>query len=447
MNIKLFFILIAFLGIASIWLGKRASTGQKTNEDYFLMGRKLGLFSLFMTLLATQVGGGALIGASEEAFNRGWGVLFYPLGMVFGLLALGCGYGAKMRQLNLTTVPEIFEKIYRAPRLRQIAALLSIVSLYFILIGQAVAARKFFFSLGKQGDLLYIGFWLVLVVYTVMGGLKAVVSTDILQALFIIIAFLLAITTYFASQSSLPEILPEFPAQPSEPAPWLAWLLLPLFFMLIEQDMGQRCFAAKKPRTVTIAAILAAVSLFLISLIPIYFGRKASLLGVEIPEGASVLITSVQALTNPIVSTFVICAILMAVISTADSLLCSISSNVACDFPVLNQSVFASQAITGAVGITTLILSFLFNDIVQMLMFSYELAVSILFVPVTMAIWKNNPQTRSAAIAMVCGGVSFAACKLWPPPFPKELFTLLCAFGGFFLSERYSYPRQVNQKS
>lgn len=115
MNIKLFFSLLLILGIASIWLGRRASSGQKTNEDYFLMGRKLGLFSLVMTLLATQIGGGALMGASEEAYSQGWGVLFYPLGMVLGLCVLGFGYGAKLRRLNLTTVPEIFEKIYRSP--------------------------------------------------------------------------------------------------------------------------------------------------------------------------------------------------------------------------------------------------------------------------------------------------------------------------------------------
>nr|MCH9690309.1 sodium:solute symporter family protein [Gammaproteobacteria bacterium] len=186
MNIRLFFGLLVGVATLSLWLGKRASSGQKNNEDYFLMGRKLGLFALFMTLLATQVGGGALIGAAEEAYAKGWTVLFYPLGMVLGLLVLGCGYGAKMRRLNLTTVPEIFDKIYRAPNLRQIASLLSIASLYFILVAQAIAARKFFFSLGFAGPYLFVGFWIVLTLYTVLGGLKAVVSTDILQALFIL---------------------------------------------------------------------------------------------------------------------------------------------------------------------------------------------------------------------------------------------------------------------
>lgn len=432
MNVRLFFGLILFLSTMSIWLGRRATTGQKTNEDYFLMGRKLGLFALIMTLLATQIGGGALMGAAEEAFTQGWGVLFYPLGMVLGLLVLGFGYGAKMRRLNLTTIPEIFEKIYRSSTLRQLAALLSIASLYFILIGQALAARKFFFSLGFSSDLLFIGFWFVLVLYTVMGGLKAVISTDIMQTGFILFTFCLAVIVSFSGCNPIEPV--HFTSHST--SPWFSWLILPLLYMLIEQDMGQRCFAAKNPRTVTFAAITAGIALLIVSLVPIYFGRSASAMGIEIPTGASVLITSIRALTNPTIATFVICAILMAVVSTADSLLCSISSNIACDFPRLKQSIFTSQAITFAVGMSTLALSFLFDNVVTMLMFSYELAVSVLFVPVTMAIWTKSPHKRSAATAMILGLVSFALCKMWIPPFPKELFTLACSFGGFALSER-----------
>lgn len=432
MNTTLFFGLLIFLGATSIWLGRRASKGQKSNDDYFLMGRKLGLFALIMTLLATQIGGGALMGASEEAYAQGWGVLFYPLGMVLGLLVLGLGYGAKLRKLNLTTVPEIFEKIYRSRSLRQAAALLSIASLYLILIGQAIAARKFFISIGFDGNLLFIGFWLVLVLYTVMGGLKAVVTTDIMQTFFILIAFGIAV---FASFTAGPISEPSVPFTSSTRTPWFTWLALPLLYMLIEQDMGQRCFAAKKPRTVTIAAITAACALLIVSLVPIYFGRKAGALGIAIPEGSSVLITAIRALTNPTVATFVICAILMAIVSTADSLLCSISSNIACDFTLTRKSVFISQATTFLVGMSTLALSFLFDNVVMMLMFSYELAVSLLLVPVTMAVWTKKPNKRSAAVAMILGLASFALCKVWTPPLPKELLTLACAFGGFAISE------------
>lgn len=434
MNVGLFLGLIFFLGAASLWLGRSAGRQTKTNDEYFLMGRQLGLFSLVMTLLATQIGGGSLLGASEEAFARGWGVLFYPMGMVLGFLVLGFGYGAKMRTLNLTTIPEIFETIYRSKALRQIASVLSIVSLYIILIGQGIAARKFFVSLGYHGDLLFLLFWSVLITYTVMGGLRAVVKTDILQTLFILGAFAIAIVAALkGASSSASSFAPQAPS--TTPTPWLTWLLMPLFFMLIEQDMGQRCFAAKNPRIVSIAAITAALFLLLVSFVPIYFGAKAASLGISVEPGGSVLIAAVKAMTSPAVATIVICAILMAIISTADSLLCSVSSNIVCDFPALGRSLRTSQTCTLIVGVSTLGLAFLFDNVLAMLMFSYQIAVSVLFVSVTMAIWKKGPLKRSAGLSMLMGGGAFALFKLFPPPLPGELIALALSFISFWASE------------
>ncbi len=432
MNFTLFFILLGALAGISIWLGKKAS-GPSDQEGYFLMGRQLGLLPLTMTLLATQVGGGTLLGAAEEAYTHGWGVIFYPLGMVIGLLILGLGYGAKLRRLNLTTVAEIFEQIYCSRKLRKVASLISIASLYLILIGQAIAAKKFFFAVGIHGNLLFILFWLVLVLYTVMGGLKAVVTTDVLQASFILGAFGLALFATFSQPAE--SLAPLQTLSSTSPAPWFTWLALPLFFMLIEQDMGQRCFAAKKPRTVTFAALVSGLLLLAVSFAPIFFGRLAAIRGIEIAPGASVLISSIQGLTGPITTTIITCAILVAIVSTADSLLCSISSNIACDFSSKKRSIFLSQGITAFVGLSSLALSLCFSDIVAMLMFSYELAVSLLFVPVTMAVWLKKPSLRSASLAMILGGLGFLICRVWTPPFPKELFTLSGAFAGFFLSE------------
>lgn len=436
MNILFFITLLSSLILASIWLGKRAAAKTKTHEDYFLMGRGIRVIPLAMTLLATQVGGGALMGAAEEAYVRGWSVLFYPLGMVIGLLALGLGYGAKMRALNLTTVPEIFEKIYGSIRLRKIASLLSIASLFFILVGQAIAARKFFFAIGLNGNVLFILFWSVLIIYTVMGGLRAVVNTDILQAGFILAAFGIACFCTWTQTTSFTAV--QTPAVLSqESAPWLTWLLMPFFFMLIEQDMGQRCFAAKNPQTVTVAALLSSLLLLAVSFAPIYFGTLAAKLGIPVEEGSSVLVTSVKAFTNPLIAAVLICAILMAIVSTADSLLCSISSNIACDFTFFKRSLLASRAITCFAGLATLILAFFFNNVVSMLMFSYELSVQVLFVPVTMAVLSKNPHKHAAIASLLAGFACFVLFRIGSPPFPKEILSPLISFAAFACTQRF----------
>ncbi|NGX35447.1 MAG: Sodium/glucose cotransporter, partial [Candidatus Anoxychlamydiales bacterium] len=187
MNIPFFLVMIALLGSIYIWIGKRSSKDVETNDDYFLMGRKLNFFQLSLTLLATQVGGGSLLGAAQEAYQKGWIVLFYPLGACLGLFALGMGFGGKLRKLNISTIAEIFEKIYKSRHQRFLASGLSIVALFFILVAQGIAAQKFFIGMNLQSPIIFILFWAILIAYTVMGGLKAVVNTDILQALFILI--------------------------------------------------------------------------------------------------------------------------------------------------------------------------------------------------------------------------------------------------------------------
>ena len=426
MNPILFLSLLAALGGGSLIIG-RMTQKVESKGDFFLMGRNLGLFSLIMTLLATQIGGGALLGAAEEAYKHGWVVIFYPLGMVFGMIILGLGFGAKFRSLALSTVAEIFEKRYDSKRLRKLAGFLSITSLFLILVAQAIAARKFFSAIGFGQDYLFITLWIILIAYTVMGGLKAVVRTDILQACFILVAFACA---FFASSAEPMQMN----AQPIsiEGAPWQTWLFMPLFFMLIEQDMGQRCFAAKSARTITIAASFAALILLIISLTPTYFGALAAKSGMSMRDGSSVLVSAVQQFTNPTVSTLLVCAILMAIISTADSLICSISSNIAYDFPGKNDSVRRCRILTFIVGAAALAVAFAFTNVVAMLMFSYELSVALLFVPVIMGMILKKPSKKSAAFSMLLGGLTFLLYRDKTIPF---LYPMLYGLVGFVLME------------
>ncbi|MCH9609188.1 MAG: hypothetical protein S4CHLAM45_04100 [Chlamydiales bacterium] len=426
MNVFFLLFLLGSIAVASLWIGKK-SQGVKSQDGFFLMDRKLSFFSLIMTLLATQIGGGMLMGAAEEAYQRGWIVLFYPLGMVLGMLTLGLGFGAKMRRLNLTTVAELFEKKYRSINLRRIASLLSIISLMFILVAQAVAARKFFLSIGFTHNFLFIFFWIILVAYTVMGGFKAVVMTDVLQCCFILFAF---IVTFFAIKLGAPPLSSSSSLVEGGHSPWVSWLLMPFFFTLIEQEMGQRCFASKSPWVFSLSACIGSFVLFIASLFPIYLGILASKIGLIIPEGASVLITSVEQLTNSTISTLLICAILVAVISTADSLLCSISSNLAYDFTADTISVRFCRLLTFVVGASALLFSFLFSNVLAVLIFSQVLIVSVLFVPVIMALFLTNLSKKAAIASMSLGGVTLLFSYNHPLPF---LLPLLFSMGGFFL--------------
>lgn len=187
--------------------------------------------------------------------------------------------------------------------------------------------------------------------------------------------------------------------------PWEKWLILPFCFMLIEQDMGQRCFASENDNALKYSGILSGFIMFACSLIAIYFGIK--LIGVNVDIQSSILLESVKLNTNPLISTFFMAALLMAVISTADSLLCSISSNVFCDFFLADTDIRIAKIITFIIGILSFIAATYFNNVVNLLMLSYEISVYTLFVPTIFAILGYKSNKLVSGLTMVVGAVAY----------------------------------------
>lgn len=441
MNSFYFIGVAAVLGCLYFWIGMRASKSVQNNDDYFLMGRKLTFFPLCLTFLATQLGGGSLLGTAEEAYSKGWIVFIYPLGASLGFLLLGMGFGSRLRKLNITTVAEIFEQAYGSRKLRLIASGLSIVSFFLILVGQGIAARKFFLAAG-MGEAIFVFFWIAFAAYTIMGGLKAVVDTDIIQAVMIILGLLVA--WIFIDWSLLPEGASQLLSNPlstTSEVPWSSWLLMPLLFMLIEQDMGQRCFAAKNAKVVGPSAITASLLLLLSSSIAISFGVFARSLELEVSNGGSILVESVKVLTNPSISLCFMGVVLMAIASSADSILCSISSNLSCDFLSREgidskKQIRRSRWLTLVTAFLALIGGYLFDNVVSVLMLAYELSVCALFVPVVMAMFMKTPSRKGAFFSIALGVIGCFVFRSVPWVLPKEVLALLCSFLGYCLGSR-----------
>lgn len=206
MNQTLFLLIALTLAAISFYIGLREKN-IKDNKEYLLGNRNIPLIPLSFSLLATQLGGGVILGSAEAAYNNGWVAFFYPLGLCLGLLIMGLGYGKKVRAMEINTLAEIFEKYYKSKNLRKFASGVSIVSLGVILMAMGIATRKFFATIGVENEFIYPLFWLVLVAYTTMGGLKSVVQTDLIQALFIVAAFFLIMFVGSAEVTDIPNII------------------------------------------------------------------------------------------------------------------------------------------------------------------------------------------------------------------------------------------------
>lgn len=441
MNLSLFIFILFILQIICLIAGGRASKKKQTQTDYFLASREVKFFPLMMTFIATQIGGGLVLGSAEEAYQYGWSVLLYPLGACLGFIVLACGLGKRLAQFQVSTVAQLFEEVYGSVRLKQAVSLLSILSLFMILIAQVIASKKFMLSLGIDSEAIFMLFWGSIILYTVLGGLRAVVSIDMIQATFFIIVFLFGFF-YLVGTSDVSFIQSVQSGWNQEvfnlgSSKLTGWLFMPLLFMVIEQDMAQRCFAAQSPRIVTKAAGYAALVTFIICLIPVFFGILGRQAGVEVQEGSSIFMTVAQNLTTPTLAAFLGCAVLAAVISTAISLLNAVSSNLTQDFQLFQRDAGTNQLrwLTFSIGLAAVLFSYYFNNVVDLLIQSYELSIYCLFIPVIAALFRQSSQPSAAIGAMIGGAIGFCVFCFVSVDFPREMISLSFSLIGFGIGE------------
>lgn len=418
MNGSLFTYLLFIFSFVYLIIGIIASKRTKTTTDFFLAGRNLGFIPLTFSLVATQLGGGMLLGTAQQAYYVGIQGIFYTIGISVGFLILGLGFAARLQSLNVATTAQLFETRYNAPFLKKCASILSIFTLLGIVIGQMVAARTVFASIGIVNPGIFIAFWLIVIAHTMVGGLAAVAVTDLYQVAYLMVVFVLifgySIYTYPTS------LIPVFSTSSSSAIHFktvISFLLMPALFSLIEQDLAQRFFSAKTTKTAALSAFAASAFMVLFSLIPIYFGVSARTFNLSIDANVNPLLTVIAYISNQFVVACALCAVIAAISSTVDSLLCAISSNVAQDFDLssigLKKSLASSQIITFIIGIIALSVSFSLNtQVIEILAGSYELSVSCLFVPLVVSYFKPQLPARAAAAAMLAGLASFIVFKL-----------------------------------
>lgn len=431
MNIYLFIALLFGLQFIYWMVGRWSSKNVSSQEDYFLAGRTVPFFPLMMTFLATQVGGGVILGAAEEAYRFGWPVLFYPLGAVLGLICLGAGIGRKLASFQVSTVSQIFEEVYQSSVLRKMVGALSVISLFMILVAQIIASQKFLVSLGVNSLPLFMGFWAIVIIYTTQGGLRAVISTDLIQAGVFTVVFLGCFGMVYSSQIEIPQ------GEMTDVSGKLwGWLLMPFLFMLIEQDMAQRCFAGASPRVVSRATLVAGLIMLVVCIVPVFFGCLAKSMSLVIPPGGSVLMEAIAQTTNPSVTALAGCAVLAAIISTATSLINAIGSNIANDF---NPKRISQRVICGSIALGAIIFALFFDNIVDILIQSYDLSVSCLFVPLIMALFFRRGHFLAALLSILFGAAGFVLFRLVEIDFPKEVGSLLLSLFGFILGTVRTY--------
>jgi SSS family solute:Na+ symporter len=189
--IAIYFVLV--FGIA-IMAGLRERAGKGTSSDYFLAGRDAGWFLVGGSLFASNIGSEHLVGLAGTGAASGVAVAQFEILASLILLLLGWVFVPFYISSGVFTMPEFLERRY-SEGARWYLAVISIVGYVLTKISVTIAAGGIVFE-----SLMGIDFWtgaLVVVVvtgiYTIFGGLRAVLYTDLLQ-MFVLIGGAVAVT-------------------------------------------------------------------------------------------------------------------------------------------------------------------------------------------------------------------------------------------------------------
>ncbi|HKI84683.1 MAG TPA: sodium-coupled permease, partial [Candidatus Krumholzibacteria bacterium] len=174
-------LVVIFYAGAVLGLGVLASFRQKASSEFFLAGRSLPWPLIGASILATAFSAASLLGGPGEAFEHGMLWLQLQLGDLAAILVVCWLFLPFYQSLNATTAYEYLERRF-GPRARLLAALLFQLQVVFrlgvLLYGPALALSALS-GIDLRMSIVAVG--VVATAYTLMGGLAAVVWTDLLQ--------------------------------------------------------------------------------------------------------------------------------------------------------------------------------------------------------------------------------------------------------------------------
>ena len=189
-SIIIFYVLILAVGI---WAGKKQKSTEANpdTEEIMLAGRNIGLIVGIFTMTATWVGGGFINGSAEMVFSTGLIWCQAPVGYALSLIFGGFLFARRMRREGYVTMIDPFQRKYgeRMGGLLFIPALLGEIFWTAAILSALGATISVIIGMDNTTSIIVSA--IVVVVYTLFGGLYSVAYTDVVQ-LFCIFAGLVS---------------------------------------------------------------------------------------------------------------------------------------------------------------------------------------------------------------------------------------------------------------
>ena len=394
-----------------------AVTKEKKNHnvlDYFFAGRSLPFWALSITFIASWWGAGSAISTADLAFDDGLGAFWYygvPVLLSTFLMIIGA---KAFRRVGYLTQGEMMNARYS----ESTAKILSVMILIFMIFNaasQMVGIGSFFGTyMGLDYELAVIIGTGIVLIYSMFGGFRGVVLTDIIQFVLLLCSAVAVFVVAMKHSGGFSEISaaaalagkPDFMSFSAGASKYMTYVITFGCAWMIQANVWQRISAArsdKDARKMTIMSFAAYIPLYLIV---VFTGMAGIVLYDKLPEGG--IVTSiVMEHMSPVLGALVFVGISAAIMSTMDSLINTGAMTLSIDLcPVKGDEAKMlkfSRMSTLIVTAAALLISLRIRSILEIAWIASDIITTGVFVPLLGGFFWRRGNSHGAIASMVVG--------------------------------------------
>lgn len=418
----------------------------RNEADYWIAGGRLGWAVGGATLAATHTSAGTFIGTIGVMYTVGWSfgwlVLSIPLAYWFMAAVLAPRF-TRVREL---TLPAFLEARYQSKGIRALSAVVILVATVVYIQAQIVAGgliANIVFGIPIRWGM--IGFTMILLAYTVVGGMIAVVYTDFVQLVIMVLGVVLAVPLAVRQVDGWGNLFAYVEAVNPLTFTWDGLPRTLLFTMGLAFMLGSvatpeklvRLYAMKDMSTIRRGVLFAIVVITCVNLLVFLLSLASVVLFPTLPTGDLAMPMIARAVLPPTLGALMLAAITSAMMSTVDSLL--IVAGSALSYDIFHTLIHpgASEAqrvkvdrvgivVVGVIPVILLLSGIGEGELVQFIVLLFTaLMAAAFFMPVVLGVYWTRATKEGAATSMV-GGV--AATFLWKAFGPDTIDPVLPGF-------------------
>ncbi len=444
MNVAIVVFVLYFAVVFAIgWLSLRRTTDE---SDYWIAGGRLGWLVGGATMAATQASAGTFIGTVGIIYTVGWSFAWLGLTIPLAYWFMAAVLAPRFTRVRELTLPAFLETRYYGKSPRALAAVIILIANVIYIQAQIVAGgliANVVFGVPPVWGM--VGFTAILLAYTIIGGMIAVVWTDFFQLAVMVLGLAAALPLALHHVGGFETLITTVAAVKPVAFTWQGMPPALLFTMGLAFLLGgvatpeklTRLYAMKDMHTIRRGLLFAMVVIALIICGVGILALVAIVLFPVLPTGDLAMPMIAQAVLPEIIGAFVLAAITAAMMSTVDSLLIVAGSALSFDIwqtlvdPGVSpgRRVWIDRIGIGVVGTAPVVLLLSGvgqGQLVQLIVLLFAaLMASSFCVPVVAGVYWRRA-TREGALAAMAGGVTVTL--LWKTLGPATIDPVLPGF-------------------